>query len=205
MCLNHQITLRSLGLFFFVFVDHPRDGFITNLCIKKAATEPQKKVELLAFAPPFHLLSHLQFCLAGMVPGIASRQGWPWPTLVASLALPLAGRFPVCESFAVRPSGSTAAFESVHVHADAPHVMPLGSAKWLGAPTARAWALASRCGGVCGYLREYLLSTPSAAAVTHVPYLPDCCCCSWRVNMVEGWVVLNSYPTSVSTLQNDYK
>lgn len=27
VCLNHQITLRSLGLFFFVVVDHPRRRF----------------------------------------------------------------------------------------------------------------------------------------------------------------------------------
>lgn len=154
----------------------PRLIFSSRIHETVSSKKAFKKVELLQLRRlsaccvtdiRTRLLPHFQLCLAGMVPGIASRHSWPWPTLVASLALPLAGRFPVCESFAVRPSRSTAPCE-VHVHADASHVMLLGSAKGLGAPRARAWALASRCGRVYGQPREYLLSTPFATSVCEV-------------------------------------
>lgn len=130
-----------------------------------------------------------------MAPGTASRRCWSLLALVTSLALSL------CESFAVQPasarSSTAARFESAHVHVHAgtsraagqPHV--LGSAKRLEAPRARAWALASRCGRMCGRSRELNISTfwcvvrvQQAAVYVYVRTTDSsstsCCCCSPR-------------------------
>lgn len=127
-----------------------------------------------------------------MVPGIASRASWSWSALVASLWLPLASRLPACESFAVRPTCSSArtaaagAFESFHVH-DACHARQprvLGSTKRLEVPRARAWAPGSRCGRMMLGIANCVHTQPCGS------YDANCCCCRWSVTMGKALVCL---------------